>query len=162
MGAPGGNMEARHKRVLIFDDDYESMRTLKEYIESEGDWAIELSAERSLLARLACERFDLIVLDLMIHRTSLDDQERAVQNVHFEGVNWRETGLEFLRRLRAGAFRGPDDRGTPPDVPVIILSAVADESIRESLSGGDATVVYAEKPFRLDVVIDLMAEQVGT
>jgi CheY-like chemotaxis protein len=153
-------MVARKKRVLIFDDDFESMRGLKEHLEIDCGWAVELSAESRLLTRLADERFDLMILDLMIHSTSFDAEDQVVQNVHFSQVNWRETGLEFLRRLRAGAFSKPDGPGTPPDVPVIILSAVADESVKEALISGPA-VIYAEKPFRLEQIIGLIDKLVG-
>jgi CheY-like chemotaxis protein len=48
------------------------MNQLKTYLEEEMDWEVELSAEKELLERLGQERFDLIVLDLMIRSRSKD------------------------------------------------------------------------------------------
>jgi CheY-like chemotaxis protein len=147
----------KQKHVLMFDDDFESMRYLQEYVETELGWHAELSAERGLLERLSHERFDLVVVDLMIHSTSFDAQGNEVQNVHFEGVNWRETGLEFLRRLRRGKYSQGADTGTPPDVPVIVLSAIADETVEKEIDQ-DFIQAYVEKPYRLEEIVSMMSE----
>jgi CheY-like chemotaxis protein len=149
---------SQQKRVLIFDDDFESMEALKEHIETESGWHVELSAERSLLEKLAQERFDLIVIDLMIHSTSFDAHGNEVQNVHFEGINWRGTGLEFLRRLRRGEFSQEADVGTQPDVTVMILSAIADETVGKEIDRDFCIQAYVEKPFRLEEIVTLMRE----
>jgi CheY-like chemotaxis protein len=145
--------------VLLFDDDYESMSGLKEAIEMELGWRVELSAQEDLLVRLARERFDLIVADLMIHSTSFNQEGEVVQNVRFDGINWRYTGLEFLKRLRGGDYSSGLPQGTPPDVPVIVLSAVADESVTQEINSG-ISEHCAEKPFRLDQIIDLIRTSV--
>ena len=144
------------KRILLFDDDYESMRGLKEHIEEELGWRVELTAEKSLLERLGRERFDLILVDLMIHPISLDADGQEVENVHFEGTSWLRTGIEFLRRLRKGQFSGEAGLGTPPDVPVVVLSAVADYSVEDALQNNIS--IYREKPFRLEELIQVMRE----
>lgn len=147
------------KRVLLFDDDYESMVALKFYLEHKMGLQVELSAERALLEQLAAEQFDLICIDLMIHPVSLNAQDEEVKNVHFDGVNWQKTGLEFLRRLRKGEFSpaggGP---GTAPTVPVIVLSAVANYSVEDELGPEVAVEGYIEKPFSLEE----MAEKIRT
>jgi CheY-like chemotaxis protein len=148
-------MQDKQKKILLFEDDFESMRYLKEHIEEELGWRVELTAEGSLLERLGHERFDLIVVDLMIHPTRLDADGREVQNVRFEDISWLRTGLEFLRRLRQGEFSQEMGLGTPPDVPVIILSAVADYSVEEE-KGRIQVQGYVEKPFRLDDIIGRM------
>ena len=144
------------KRILLFEEDFESMRDLKEYIEEEFGWQVELTAEKSLLERLRHERFDLIAVDLMIHPVSLDADGQEVENVHFEDVSWLRTGLEFLRRLREGEFSSEADQGTPPDVPVIIFSAVADYSVEDAMQENFNVQVYVEKPFRLEEMIEHM------
>jgi CheY-like chemotaxis protein len=148
----------KQKRVLIFEDDFESMGALKEHVEAEFGWHVELSAERSLLDRLAHERFDLVMLDLMIHSTSFDAYGNEVQNVHFEGTNWRETGLEFLRRLRRGELSQEAGVGTQPDVPVMILSAIANETVQKEIDRDFCIQAYVEKPFRLEEIVNLMSE----
>jgi CheY-like chemotaxis protein len=135
------------------------MNDLKEAIEMELGWAVELSAQSSLLERLARERFDLIVADLMIHSASSDRDGEVVRNVHFEGVNWRETGLEFLERLRAGEYSSSSPESTSPDVAVIVLSAVADESLIQDIQNG-ISQWYTEKPFRLEQILELAQKAV--
>jgi CheY-like chemotaxis protein len=149
------NMDSKtEKTILLFEEDFESMRDLKEYIEEEFGWQVELTAEKSLLDRLCRERFDLIAVDLMIHPVSLDKNGQEVENVHFEDVSWLRTGLEFLRRLRKGEFSTEAGQGTPPDVPVIIFSAVADYSIEDAKQENFNVEAYVEKPFRLEEMIE--------
>lgn len=152
-------MAEKQNSVLLFDDDYESMVALKFFLEHKLGLQVELTAERTLLERLAVEQFDLICVDLMIHPVSLNAQDEEVKNVHFEGVNWQKTGLEFLRRLRRGEFSqaggGP---GTAPTVPVIVLSAVANYSVEDELGQEVVVEGYIEKPFSLEE----MAEKIRT
>ncbi len=151
-------MAEEQKKVLLFDDDYESMVALKIYLEHRLGLLVELSAERALLERLACDRFDLICIDLMIHPVSLNALDQEVKNVHFEEVNWQKTGLEFLRRLRTGEFSQAGGPGTVPTVPVIVLSAVANYSVEDELGPEVAVEGYIEKPFSLEE----MAEKIRT
>lgn len=149
-------MQSEQKKILLFEDDFEIMQGFKEHIEEELGWSVELSAEEGLLERLGHEHFDLIVVDLMIRPTSLNAQGKEVRNVHFDGVPWLRTGLEFLRRLRTGKFSQEAGQGTSPDVPVIILSAVADYSVRSELGQDVAVNDYMEKPFKLEEIIEQM------
>jgi CheY-like chemotaxis protein len=146
-------MPAKTRRLLLFEDDYESMQDLKEYIEEELGWQVELSAQADIPERLQREKFDLIIVDLMIHPTSFDAEGRQVENVHFAGVPWVKTGLEFLRRLRKGEFASPEGQGTSPQAPVLILSAVAGYSVTEELGKSVQFNGYIEKPFRLEDLI---------
>ncbi len=108
-------MPTKPRRLLLFEDDYESMQDVKEYIEEEIHWEVVLSAQTDVLERLRHEHFDVVVVDLMIHPTSFDAEGRQVENVHFVGVPWVKTGLEFLRRLRKGEFAGEGRaRRAPP------------------------------------------------
>lgn len=153
-------MSAKPQRLLLFEDDYESMQDLKEYIEEELGWQVELSAQVDILERLKRERFDLVIVDLMIHPTSFDAAGRQVENVHFAGVPWVKTGLEFLRRLRKGEFAGTAGAGTPTDVPVLILSAVAGYSVTDELGKAIRVNGYVEKPFRLHDLVMRIRTQV--
>ncbi len=147
-------MQNKQKRILLFEEDFESMRDLKEHLEEELGWHMELTAAKSLLKRLSRDQFDLIVVDLMIHPISLGADGQEVQNVQFEGVSWLKTGLEFLRRLRKGQFSKEPGMGTSPDVPVIILSAVADYSVENELEEDIQIEGYVEKPFRLEDLVE--------
>jgi CheY-like chemotaxis protein len=147
-------MPSEPKRLLFFEDDYENLRDLREYLESDLGWKIKVTAAEGTLERLGREAFDLIVVDLMIRSESLDAEGNSVRNVHFPGVSWLRTGLEFLRRLRSGEFVTTPGQGTSPDVPVIVLSAVANYSVEDALPEGSASTEYVEKPF---MVGDLIA-----
>lgn len=146
---------AKHPwRLLLFEENYESMRDLKEHLEDEFDWDIEITAQVNILQRLAVEKFDLILIDLMIHPKSLDADGNEVNNVSFDGVNWKKTGLEFLKRFRRGEYYQEPGRGTPPDVPVIILSAVANFLSDDEFDDREFAQHYVEKPFKLDELVE--------
>ena len=147
-------MQGKQIKILLFEDDYESMRHLKEHIEEEFGWQVALTAESTLLEHLGHERFDLLIVDLMIHPRSLDAYGQEVQNVRFDGIPWLRTGLEFLRRLRAGEFSREAGVGTLPQVPVIVLSAVADYSVENALEEEVRIEDYIEKPFRLEEMVE--------
>jgi CheY-like chemotaxis protein len=146
-------MPNQHKKILIFDEDYESMRDLKEHLEQELHYDVVLTAEASLPERLQRERFDLILVDIMIHPKSPDAMGHEVDNIHFNGISWVKTGLEFLRLLRQGEFRGAGDTGTSPNVPVILLSAVASDSLTAELKEHQLAQAYMTKPYRFSEIL---------
>ena len=138
----------------MLDDDYMSMLGLKEHLEEAFNCKVVLSASENILHRLRHERFDLIVIDSMIHLTSPDESGKEAVNIHYEEVNWRKTGLEFLKRLKRGEYTSFDGNGTLPDVPVFILSAVANNSVKKELIEIHQEIDYHEKPFRLHELVD--------
>jgi len=136
-----------NKRILLFDDDYVSMEPLKEALEEHG-CTVQLSAAETVLTQLARERFDLVIVDVMIHPLSPGRGEKdVVANVHYADVNWQQTGLEFLQRLRRGDYEGSNGQGTARTVPAIILSATADPDAPHA-----AQAIF-EKPFDLEEVV---------
>lgn len=146
-------MSTAPKRILLFDDDYESMEPLKLFLEEISGYRVDLTARADIVDRLATERFDLLCIDLMIHPVGLDAELQEVNNLHFPGVNWQKTGLVFLERLRHGAF-SPGAASTPATVPVIVLSAVANRSTDELTITDNATTEYLEKPFDLEEILE--------
>jgi CheY-like chemotaxis protein len=146
------------KRSLIFDEDFESMRDLKEHLEQEFGYVVVLTAEATVPERLRQERFDLVLVDIMIHLKSHDSEGIEVDNIHFNGVSWVKTGLEFLRLLRQGEFSGIDGAGTPPNVPVMILSAVASDSVATELKDQQLAQIIMKKPYRFgDILANINA-----
>jgi len=139
------------KRILLFDDDYESMAPLKLFLEEINGYQVELTARADIPQRLANEHFDLLCIDLMIHPVSLDANLEEVSNLHFTGVNWQKTGLVLLERLRRGDF-SPNATSTPATVPVIVLSAVADRTTDELAATADRQTIYWEKPFDVEEI----------
>jgi CheY-like chemotaxis protein len=148
-------MSDKRKKILLLDDDYESMHGLKSHLEEEFGWDVELSAEKRVLERFCQERFDLIVVDSMIHPPSMGADKQENQNIHYDGVKWDRTGLEFLRRLRAGEYT-QKGRGTSSGVPAIVLSAVADSAADGEWGKILKNEHYTEKPFRLSDLVNLM------
>ena len=149
-------MLTKSHKILLLEDDYESMRYLKEYLEEDLGWSVVLTADKDVLERLRSERFDLVAIDLMIQPTGLDAQGRLVENIHFENVPWQRTGLEFLRRLRGGEYGQAGSAGTSPSVPALVLSAVAAYSLEGKLGKDTLEETYVEKPFRLDDLVGRM------
>jgi DNA-binding NarL/FixJ family response regulator len=149
-------MKTTQKKLLMFEEDYESMRDLKECIEDELGWNVELSANRNLLDRLSCEKFDLILVDSMIRPTSLNADGEEVQNVHFDNINWKLTGFEFIRRFQRGEFCKEKGLGTSPNIPVLVLSSVSELSIEDNFFDDLQLAGYLYKPFRLDDIIEFI------
>jgi CheY-like chemotaxis protein len=148
-------MRANPKKILLLDDDYESMHSLQTYLEEEKGWDVELSAEKSLLKRLGREKFDLLIVDLMIRPKGVDAENREVENIHYDNVKWDRTGLEFIRRFRQGEY-AQDDKGTSPNTPIIALSAVADSAADEEWGKIIQNENHVEKPFRLSDLVTLI------
>jgi len=140
-------------KIVLLEDDYDSMVMLKEILEKEK-WLVELSASKDILTRLSSEYFDLILLDVMIHPQSRNGNGDLVENIHFLGVNWQRTGLEFLTRLRQGEFSKKNSQGTPPEVPVILLSAIATNSTGLEAETTKLAQAHFEKPFRLKELLE--------
>lgn len=144
------------KQILLLDDNYESMKPLKDALEAVFGYGVTLTAAATLLPQLAKERFDLLIVDQMIAPLSLDDQKQEVQNVHYDGVHWHHTGPEFVRRLRQGLYSESDQTGTQPNVPVILLSAVADSSMSQQQQQSLNISAYMEKPFDLEALHEVI------
>lgn len=148
-------MSSKQKKILLLDDDYESMHNLQIYLEEELDWEVVFSAEKTMLERLGREKFDLLIVDLMIRPKGLGASGQEVQNIHYENVKWDRTGLEFIRRFRQGEY-AQNNKGTSPHAPVIVLSAVADSTANGEWGKIIKNEPHVEKPFRLSDLINLM------
>jgi CheY-like chemotaxis protein len=152
-------MTAEAKRILLFDDDYESMSPLKELLEYTLGYTVELTADRGVIERLRSVHYDLICCDVMIHPHSLNVDGDVVENIHFEGVNWQRTGLEFLTRLRRGQFGQNGEWATNSNTPAIVLSAVADLSdFDRQIAEWSHNTRHMEKPFDPEEFVKIIAE----
>lgn len=136
------------KRILIVDDDIDSMRPLARILERGWGFDVSQSAEMHVLELIKRIRFDLIILDFLIQPITLNDHGEESLNIFFSGVNWRRTALEFYARLREGQFTGRN--GTDPNVPVIFCSAISAAQFETLDFGPTDNVFFLEKPF--DVV----------
>ncbi|CAG0953496.1 hypothetical protein ANAEL_00199 [Anaerolineales bacterium] len=148
-------MSNKPKRILLLDDDYESMHDLKSYLEEELGWEVEFSAEKNLLQRLGQEQFDLLLVDVMIRPKNIGPNSQEVENIHYDNVKWDHTGLEFIRRFRQGEY-SQEGMGTSRNVPLIALSAVADSAADGEWGKIIQNEHCVEKPFRLSELIKLV------
>jgi len=148
-------MSEKLRKILMLDDDYESMQSLQVFVKRELNMDVELTAEKKLLQRLGKEKFDLLVVDLMIHPKSFNGENREVENIHYDDVKWDRTGLEFIRRFRKGEYTH-GGQGTSVDVPIIIMSAVSDTAANGEWGKIIQNERRMEKPFRLSDFMKLV------
>lgn len=148
-------MTEKSKRLLLLDDDYESMEVLYKYLKEELGLDVEFTASANLLERLDQEKFDLLLVDLMIHQSGSNPKNEKVQNIHYDNVKWDHTGMEFIRRFRTGEYT-PTGRGTSTSVPIIVLSAVADSATDGEWGNILEKEHTVEKPFRLSDLVGLI------
>jgi len=148
-------MSTKQKRILLLDDDRESMSDLQLHLQEEKGWKVELTAEQKILERLGRENFDLLIVDLMIRPKSAGENKQEIQNIHFDNVKWDRTGAEFVRRFRRGMYSKKG--GTPSEAPIIVLSAVADSAADEEWGEIIGKEHSIEKPFRLSDMVNLIS-----
>jgi CheY-like chemotaxis protein len=145
-------------KILMFEDDpgtIEVLTLFSELVGKKRGWEITVSARESILQVLKQADFDLLVVDSMIRPGSrLGAGGNIVANVHFEGINYKETGIELIRRVRQGYFR-EGQSGVSPTVPIILLSAIS--NIAEA-SIKNLEIVYCEKPFTVENLINLISK----
>lgn len=153
-------MSSEKRKVLLLDDDYASMAPLKDLLEALCHIDVDLSASKETLDRLRTVRYDLLCIDIMILPKSLDVRQEEVENIHFDGVHWQKTGLAFLERLRRGDFAA-GERSTSPNVPVIVLSAIPDDSLEGAGYRDGPTTRQLEKPYEVEVLINTITEMIG-
>lgn len=123
-------------KLLLVEDERELGSVLTRHLEGEG-FEVRLSTDgREALERMGREAFDLIVLDVML-----------------PGVD----GLEVARKLRStpnnpSGARSGLSAGTSPTVPILMLTARAEESDRVlGLEVGADD--YLTKPFSLKELV---------
>ncbi len=144
-------MNQKPIHILLFEDDDESLQYLKDHLEEENGWSVEMTAHESILERLKIEVFDLIVVDLMIHPNIDKSSDESISNVHYEGINYKSTGLEFIRRLRVGEYSTP--YGTSKDVPIVGISAFSDSIPEFEEDDPVSFITFLEKPFLLHEIV---------
>jgi len=137
-------MPTQKKRILYLEDDPESVRDY--YAILREKYEVIIGAHRDLLEKTRTQPVDLVIVDLMIHHYSSNAEDRLAPSISFQGINWQRTGVEFIRRLRAGEY---EIFGLPATVPVIVATAVVDYAVQEQVLALGVEA-YKEKPFTLD------------
>lgn len=122
-------------KILFVEDEIHFNQRYIELLRDDLQHEVDIAQDGSeALEKLCMEKYDLILLDIM-----MPQGEKIGQ-----AVNGSQTGIEILRRLRNGAIENADR-----NIPVIVFSAVAErEDMREieSLDVSD----YLKKPVRFD------------
>jgi CheY-like chemotaxis protein len=136
-------MSTRAKRIFYFDDEPEDLRDYIEILRAE--YEVIVGASRDLVEQPRRQPIELVIVDLMIYHFSFEGRNE-VQNISYPGISWKRTGVEFLRRLRAGNY---ERFGFPAAVPVIVATVRVDSSIREEVEELNVEA-YLEKPFTID------------
>ncbi len=125
------------KRLLLIDRGW-PMYDFINYLKEIGfDTIVDTSSD--VLARLAKERFDILIIGAELCGMALGPESDGVRCIDFVGISWQRTGIEIIRRLRAGELSG--NGGTSRDVPVILFSTQGKFT--------DLATACFDKPFEL-------------
>ncbi len=128
------------KRVLFVDDEDWSVTPYFEKLRDHG-LIVDLAVNGDeALARLQQNRYDLVVLDIM-----LPPGEKMGEN-----VEPRKAGEVLLRRLRAGEL---PNLKTASNVPVVVLTAVTDQKLSEKIQELEVQEIF-QKPASFTEVTD--------
>ena len=138
-------MTTGKKTIFYFEDEPELLRDHFKVLRAKHE--VIISATRADIEKKRRQPVDLLIVDLMIHHSSFDEAGKEVQNVRYPNVEWQQTGVEFLRRVRAGDY---EKFGFSADIPVIAATAIVDASTREEVVEQLDAKAYLEKPFSVD------------
>ncbi|MGE5340840.1 MAG: response regulator [Candidatus Omnitrophota bacterium] len=138
-------MTPEKKKIFWFEDDAASISDCIEVLRS--SYEVIVGAHDGLIKGNKERTFDLVILDMMIHMTSFDyDSRLEVKNMECSEGDWRKTGLEFLKRIRAGEYEA---YGFEKKVPVLVATGVVAYSARKEAENFGIHG-FLEKPFSLD------------
>ena len=134
--------------ILVFEDDPETVTTLSlifKMFKKKYNWKFTISVDDSILNRFKTEKFHLLIVDIMIHSENTRDKKK---NISYEGITWKKTGTEFIRRFRNGEYTNNTKESTLDSIPIIILSSIIDSATYE-LRGID-NIYFQGKPFTVE------------
>ena len=104
--------------------------------------------------RAPAESFDVLIIDLMIHPYGRTEAKNgSAKNVHYAAIAWRYTGIEFLRRVRAGEYA---HNGFPSDIPIVVITGIGDDKAEaEARKLADGPLLT--KPCAIDALLEAVA-----
>lgn len=119
---------SKEKKVIFWFEDQSA--AIESYLkEIRGDYEVVVSADINDIKQNRDHPINLLIMDIMIHPNGSDHETKTkVNNLHFEGIYWKDTGLEFLRRIRLGEY---EQWGILQGTPIIVHTAVVDYQIEE-------------------------------
>jgi CheY-like chemotaxis protein len=116
------------KTILVVDDEFGIVEVLVLALEDEGYRVLAAADGERGLERLAEQRPDLVLLDVMM--PLMDGPAMA----------------DALRRRYGN------------EIPLVVMSSVSEESVRERIDGYAA---FLRKPFRVRAVLEVVARVIG-
>lgn len=141
-------MNGQKKRILFLEDQFEASQFHIDALIDEG-YNITVTAKEKLIFTPRKEPFDLLLLDIMIKAKEHVEDERFEGNLHFEDINWSETGLEFFKRIRQGVYT---EYGLLKDITCIVVTATADADVIEQLFKLEPKRVIW-KPYKVETLL---------
>jgi len=143
-------VQRKRRTIFYFEDDVDCINEVVNILKEQYD--IILAAHWPVIKIKREFPFDLVIIDLMIHRFSIDESGQEVENISFEGISWKRTGVDFLKRIRIEEYV---EFGFSKDVPVIIASAVVDYNVKQEAHNLKISH-YIEKPFTLGEIQEVI------
>ena len=119
------------EKILIVDDDVDSLKLIGLMLQRHGYKVIAASAGNQALAKAEAEVPDLIILDVMMPDMN---------------------GLEVCRRLR--------DNPTTGEIPIIMFTAktLIDDKVKGFEAGADD---YLTKPINIEELVNILQKHLG-
>jgi DNA-binding response OmpR family regulator len=128
------------KRILFVDDEDWSVTPYFQKLRDRG-FEVDLAVDGDeAIARLQNEKYDLIVLDIML----------PSGNKIGKNVEPRRAGAILVHMIRRSEI---PDMKTAPNVPVVVLTAVTEQKLSEIVKQLEVIEVF-QKPALFDEVTD--------
>lgn len=139
------------KKILIIDDDIDSLRLTRLYFNNVGAQVITASDGLEGISKLHIHRPDLIVLDAMMPGVSGFDVCKQIRKVSNTPVIML-TALNQEQNILQGLDAGADDYLAKPFSPEILLARARSVIRRSQLSDSHATVTdYDDGYLKIDL-----------
>lgn len=126
-------------KILVAEDEERLRRLICSYLKQEGYVSVEAADGQQALDKFYDERFDLIILDIMMPKKDgmeVCSEIRKVSDVPIILLTARNTEFDELRGFKAGA----DEYVTKPFSPRVLLSRIAAVLKRAGLLHNNETI----------------------
>jgi len=151
-------MNGQKKSILFIEDQKDASEFHIEALIDAG-YDVTVTAKEIDIFKLREKPFDLMILDIMIKTKDCDEDDDMFEgNLHFDGVNWDETGLEFFKRVRQEKY---NEYGIPEDIPCIVATAVGDVDVIEQIYKLNPKEVIG-KPYKVDKLLKEVESILGS
>lgn len=161
-------MATESRRILLVEDEKSIREAVCAYLEREGYWVTSAADGQEALEQFARNRFDLVVLDLMLPKVSGEQVCRVIRDASDVPIIMLTAKGELEDRVR-GLELGADDYLVKPFSPRELVARVralmrrakvTDEPQRDRLIFGELEIdVAGHKAFLAGEELDLTASE---